>query len=883
MRKSKRRTTAAVNVTVEGGSVQGIVGAGSVVVENLIFYGSTLPVHPPQEIDEGTIPPCPYPGLAYFTPQNSALFFGRETAIARLQTSVQNRALTALVGASGSGKSSVVLAGLAPRLHAEGGWRFSHFRVGTEANKNPFLSLARCLVPLLGAASAAQQLKDIQELAAALESGDVGLTNVLGACRNANLGKRILLIADQFEELFTLVTDQTIRLRFVDALLKSFPDTADGSSPGISLLLTLRADFYGIGLRNRTIADALQGRVENLGPMTREELREAILRPAGVVHFENGLIDTLLDDVENKPGSLPLLQFALREMWSRLDRRRMTRIAYDAIGGVEGALAKRAQAVYEALTTNGADKRAELLFRRLFTRLVSLGQGAEDTRRIVGREELDRKTWALAQRLAGEDNRLVVTSAPAPDHDTVELVHEALIRNWPTLIDWLNRDRAFQSWLRQLKPRVDEWQAHPDDSGTLLRGGPLAVAEEWLARRSDEMNRQEMAYIEASKAFRESERLRDQRAIEREQQRLAEMATAQDERTRALAESEAALRQAAEAQRRRARLRNVLFIVMAGALATLSWSWLSVSESSRRLAEQVRIAEGAASRARLANQRAQEKEYEAITNECTTSEEELKADPAAPEKLHNFLSCGIRYAFALIRMSKSKDAKAFLARTRQVTLASESTQGDPISAFYTLLMSQTMAVAECGTTATKTTARSECIQSLASTVDALADSVPPSTQEGRWREELLRGTLYLFNYLHDEGEYESAFEHTLRSVERLSVTQPKDVASARDVARALNLLSWSALMTKRFSYALDVSERALKLTDEFGVKDLDSTKLNYAHSLLFNGRTEAARRVYQQLYPSDIADDIKDLMSAGLCAKLFVELIGQSGRCDKPV
>src|SRR5262249_60500775 len=141
------------------------------------------------------------------------------------------------------------------------------------------------------------------------------------------------------------------------------------------------------------------------------------------------------------------------------------------------AVAQRAQAIYDALTSKGADEHAVMLFRRLFTRLVTLGEGAEDPRRIVERSELGPDAWALAQRLAGEDNRLVTTSAPAPDRETVEVGHEALIRHWPLLGEWVNRDRAFQSWLRQLKPRVDDLGAQPGDQGTLTRGGPLASAE----------------------------------------------------------------------------------------------------------------------------------------------------------------------------------------------------------------------------------------------------------------------------------------------------------------------------------------------------------------------------------------------------------------------
>jgi hypothetical protein len=566
----KRPRKGRIEASVKGGVVQGFVGTESVRIENLNFYGSPLPTQPSQNIDEGTIPPCPYPGLAYFEPQDSALFFGRATAIARLEAAVARHQLTALVGASGSGKSSLVLAGLAPRLHVQGCWRFGHFRVGTEPDKDPFLALARALVPLLGSGGFADQLEEVQKLALKLSSGAVNLSNAIGECRVAAPGKRILLIADQFEEIFTLVGDEVLRQHFIDALLAGFPDRADGKAPDVCLVLTLRADFYGMALRHRPLADALQGRVENLGPMTRDELREAIARPAGLVTFESGLVETLLDNVTSRPGSLPLLQFALREMWGRLDKPCMTRANYDAIGGVEGALAKHAQAIFEGLTEKGEDTRAVMLFRRLFTRLVTLGEGAEDTRRIVGRQELGPEAWQLAQGLAGENNRLVVTSALAPGHETAEVVHEALIRNWPTLIEWVHRDRAFQSCLRQLGPRLDEWRDHPQDEGALLRGGPLAVAEEWLGRRRDEISAAERAYIEASITLREVEKRRDEEAIAREHARLAEIAEVQEQNKEQQKRTAAALARTARLQRQaRWTLAIIAAFVVAGVIAVL--------------------------------------------------------------------------------------------------------------------------------------------------------------------------------------------------------------------------------------------------------------------------------------------------------------------------
>src|SRR5262249_8403658 len=191
------------------------------------------------------------------------------------------------------------------------------------------------------------------------------------------------------------------------------------------------------------------------------------------------------------------------------------------------ALAQRAQAIYDALTSKGADEHAVMLFRRLFTRLVTLGEGAEDTRRIVERSELGPDAWALAQRLAGEDNRLVITSAPAPDRETVEVVHEALIHHWPLLVEWVNRDRAFQLWLRPVKPRVDEWRHQPGEQGTLLRGGPLAIAEALLNQRGAELSKEERTFIEASIALREARRRQEAEALAREHARLAEIATAQ--------------------------------------------------------------------------------------------------------------------------------------------------------------------------------------------------------------------------------------------------------------------------------------------------------------------------------------------------------------------
>src|SRR4051794_7010429 len=201
-----------IETTISGGQVQGVTGAAKVVIENFVIHNYSGTAEAPAAAGAtgtGPIPPCPYPGLAYFGPDDAGLFFGRDTAIDRLVEAVGRQSLTALVGASGSGKSSVVLAGLAPRPATAGGWRFSYFRIGTELDRYPFLALARALVPLyVASASDTERLRNTKELAANLEAGELTLRDVFADCRARNKGTRILLIADQFEEAFTLVGDE---------------------------------------------------------------------------------------------------------------------------------------------------------------------------------------------------------------------------------------------------------------------------------------------------------------------------------------------------------------------------------------------------------------------------------------------------------------------------------------------------------------------------------------------------------------------------------------------------------------------------------------------------------------------------------------------------
>jgi pSer/pThr/pTyr-binding forkhead associated (FHA) protein len=525
-----------------GGQALGVIGAGNAYIGSQIInnYYDRPRGEEPAATGSEAIPPCPYMGLAHFGLQDADLFFGRDTVVARLAEDVNRQTLTAVIGASGCGKSSVVLAGLAPHLWRSGNWMLSHFRIG-DVPDQPFLALARSLVEFyIDSDSATTRLKNAKTLAEALQTGGLSLHDVFAECRNRNKGTRILLIADQFEEVFTLIVSEPLRHQFLDVLLGGFSGPQARAVASISLILTLRADFLGRPLLHG-LTDALQDRIVLLGPMKREELREAIERPAAKakVSFESGLVERLIDDVEKEPGGLPHLQFALREMWGQQEKRTITHKSYDDVGRLDGAVSKQAESVFARLTRDGADVDMEKTFRRLFTRLVTPGEGQKDTRRVVSRQDLGEKEWSLAQRLAGESNRLVVSSlangaqgvspqrggirafmaAPAgadigtatPSScsvldETAEVVHEALIRNWDRLVKWIDIDRDFMSWLRHIKHNVDLWRATPADKGILLRGGMLAQAREWLDTRGDYLSDAERSFIEASIGEEQNER-----------------------------------------------------------------------------------------------------------------------------------------------------------------------------------------------------------------------------------------------------------------------------------------------------------------------------------------------------------------------------------------
>ena len=425
--------------------------------------------------------PCPYKGLTVFEAEDSALFFGREELVSELQERLREHPFLAVVGPSGSGKSSLIRAGLIPRLSG------SVIRPPATALLTPGHHPITALAEALAGVGRDQE--------GSLD-GSAGHGDDRGHGRSG-IGSAVLVV-DQFEEIFTLCTDAEARRLFIDALLEAA--RPDGRT---LVIVCLRADFYGHCAAYASLASALQAHQTLVGPMTDAELGRAIERPAAWagLALEPGLVQAMVSEVAGEPGALPLLSHSLLETWRRRSGRLMTLIGYVQSGRVEGAIAKTAEDVY--LHQLSDDQR--LLARSLFLRLSALGDGTEDTRRRVPRAELN-----LHGHDAGEINAvldaLVNARLLTGDGDSVEVAHEALIRHWPRLRGWLDEDRSGHRLHRRLTEAAQEWLSLGRDRGALYRGARLATASDWVAHHEEELNELEREFLAASREAQGQER-----------------------------------------------------------------------------------------------------------------------------------------------------------------------------------------------------------------------------------------------------------------------------------------------------------------------------------------------------------------------------------------
>ncbi len=439
----------------------------------------------------------PFKGLRPFTAGDAGHFFGRDALVADLlRTMGQGQRLIAVVGASGSGKSSVVQAGLLPAL-AKGAIEGSdRWLVATMLpGAHPFAELEAALLRSVidGPANLEEQLRD----------GDAGLVRASLRILPDNQS-HLLLVIDQFEELFSVVDDESERDRFLSNLVVA----ADDPHARITVVLTLRADFYARPLQHPQFGARLGSGVVNVTPMTAEELEDAALKPAEQVGvgFEPALLGQLISDVGSQPGALPLFQYALTELFDRRVGDTLQASSYRSMGGVDGALQRRASDLYEQLAP--AEKEAA---RQLFLRLVALSEHDDRTRRRVGAREvatLVPDTVAMhdvIQRF-GEHRLLSFDADPLTGAPTVEVAHEALLAAWPTLAGWIDDGRDDLRRHAALAVALREWQLAGENPDYLLSAPRLAEYREWSRDSHLSLNADELAFLDASGAVREEER-----------------------------------------------------------------------------------------------------------------------------------------------------------------------------------------------------------------------------------------------------------------------------------------------------------------------------------------------------------------------------------------
>jgi len=475
---------------------------------NLLVGRQAAPAEPIGP-DEPVEKPCPYMGLAAFQPEDAHWFFGRQRLVAELIARLSETSFLAVLGPSGSGKSSVLRAGLLPAI-----WD----------GAPPGADVWATIVVTPGR-------RPSEELAFRLSAQcDVAARSLLGDWRaepawlrmavrqvltDAPDGARLLLLVDQFEEIFTLCEDEGERLGFIRALAAL---VSEADNPAI-VVLGIRADFYARCGEYPELVDVVQDRQLLVGPMTPGELREAITSPAARagLALEPGLVEMVLADLGEEPGSLPLLSHALFATWQCRQGDTLEVEGYRGVGRIRQAIGQTASAVYARL-----EPVEQGIAKDVFLRLTALGEGTEDTRRRARRAEVLDGRDAIA--VEGVLDRLAEARLVILDEDSVQVAHEALIREWPMLQGWLAEDREGLRIHRRLTEAAGEWEALGRDPGALYRGVRLAGAREWAEGREARLNTLERAFLAASDDQEREEREAAQRRNRRRLRRVQALA-----------------------------------------------------------------------------------------------------------------------------------------------------------------------------------------------------------------------------------------------------------------------------------------------------------------------------------------------------------------------
>jgi WD40 repeat protein/uncharacterized caspase-like protein len=590
----ERFTQTLLDILTNASQSNGLSAAYAIAQLQFALAGSNIPFHVSLSGSQGIIeilPPqvdlpgleqtqgldlhvCPYMGLNAFSEDDAQYYYGRESLTQEIINSLQNNSFLAVVGASGSGKSSVVQAGVIPQLRLgkqipnSEQWLVKTIRPGA----NPIDTLAQKLGVGRHGGQGGQggQGSNISPssppsllLEGILHQGVEGFVYWL----RSQPHPMIVLVVDQFEELFTLACDVD-REKFLDLLLGAVKYASDR----FKLIITLRADFIAPCLEVPALAQALQQSSVLVSPrLSLDDYRQVITKPAYQVGLkvEPELVEVLLHELDNSVGNLPLLEFVLEQLWQHRVNGELTLQAYQQqLGGIQGALERSSQTLYESL-----EPRLQDCTKWIFLALTQLGEGTEDTRRRVLKSELivkkypqelvDRTLQALTNAKLvvvnleeteivkeaiskgieenqgvmnhkghegheGKNKNLLIPSTPLlptpysllPTPITVEVAHEILIRHWSTLRWWLEENRERLRKMRQIEQATQNWLLSYEQADFLLQGVRLAEAEDIYIKYTDELSTDVQRYIEACLAerkrlqFQEKKRLRQaQRAV----------------------------------------------------------------------------------------------------------------------------------------------------------------------------------------------------------------------------------------------------------------------------------------------------------------------------------------------------------------------------------
>jgi energy-coupling factor transporter ATP-binding protein EcfA2 len=443
---------------------------------------------------------CPYRGLEAFREPQHGMFFGRSRVIAEMVARLAAGRLLIIVGPSGSGKSSLVLAGLIPALKTG---RVPARETGVASDRWQYLpAIVPGIHPLDSLASliAGSDAADARQHAAALAADPGHLMKSLDS-----RGAPTVVIVDQFEEVFTLCTDDNARRAFVENLLAA----VQSPGPPHRVVLTMRSDFESQVAVFPALQDVFETAQYRVPPFNAAELREVIERPAQLIglKFEEGIVDRLINEILGEPAGLPLLQFALLKLWERRDRNRVTLEAYRSVGGPLKALERSAEDLYGRLLPE-----EQVTARRILLRIVRPGNSLEVTSNRVLRESVHgaeprERVDRVLDKLIGT-GLLRQTGGPDPAELQIEVAHEALLRNWPRLVEWLDDERVRLRRRFSVTAAAQQWASHGKDPGGLLGGSILEEAGTY-----DDLDAIEREFITASQEALQRDARQKERAL----------------------------------------------------------------------------------------------------------------------------------------------------------------------------------------------------------------------------------------------------------------------------------------------------------------------------------------------------------------------------------